>query len=149
LHTAVAGRGDDLVTQRENGSNGNEVELTTPAQPEFIGLVRLTTASVAAHAGFGYDAVEDLRLAVDELCAPLVRSGPGGVLHFRLTWDEAGMELHCRPVDATPAPVDAEELGLSDLILGALVDEHRRAADGSGDTVWLRKRRSAVPLHDE
>ena len=36
--------------------------------PEYLRLVRLTAAGLASRLGFTFDEVEDLRIAVDELC---------------------------------------------------------------------------------
>ena len=47
------------------------VELALPAQPELLFLARMTAAAVASRAEFGFDQVEDLRLAIDELWVTL------------------------------------------------------------------------------
>ena len=52
----------------------DEVRLQVPASPEFLRLARVTAAGLAGRLGFNYDEVEDLRLAIDELCFGL--TGP-------------------------------------------------------------------------
>lgn len=42
------------------------IQLTVPADPAFIGLVRTAAAHAAAHANLTMDQIDDLRLAVDE-----------------------------------------------------------------------------------
>ena len=49
-----------------------EVRLSIPASPEFLRLARLAAAGLASRMGFTYDEVEDLRIAIDELCFSLV-----------------------------------------------------------------------------
>ena len=44
--------------------------------PEFLRLARVTAAGLAGRLGFSFDEVEDLRLAIDELCFGL--TGPIG-----------------------------------------------------------------------
>src|ERR671933_512426 len=51
---------------------GGEVRLVVPAAPEYLRLVRLTAAGMASRLGFTFDEVEDLRIAVDELCFHLL-----------------------------------------------------------------------------
>ena len=56
----------------------DEVRLVIPAEPGFLRLARLTAAAVASRMGFTFDEVEDLRIAVDELCYFLLGSRSGG-----------------------------------------------------------------------
>ena len=53
-----------------------EVRLAVPAQPGYLRMTRLLAAGVASRVGFTLDEVDDLRIAIDELCFSLV--GPGG-----------------------------------------------------------------------
>lgn len=144
-------------THRPSGrdSAGDEIELTVPARAALLSLARLTVASVATRANFDFEAVEDLRLAIDELCSPLVSTtGEAGTLHFRFCWDDEQIEVFCRLAravggspDDTPVEISAEEREWSDRALDALVDEHgSRDADDGGSVVWLRKRRFAAVM---
>ena len=45
-----------------------------PATPEFVRLARVTAAGLASRLGFTFDDVDDLRLAIDELCFGLIGS---------------------------------------------------------------------------
>lgn len=72
----------------------DEVRLVIPAEPGFLRLARLTAAAVASRMGFTFDEVEDLRIAVDELCYYLLgaRSGGGtGTLTLVCTISEDGL----------------------------------------------------------
>jgi serine/threonine-protein kinase RsbW len=129
----------------------DEVELTLPARPELLSLARLTVATVAARADFDYEEIEDLRLAIDELCSPLVTTNSGaGHLHLRYRWERSWLEVSCTIEGGAPAlaKVDAEADGgereISDRILEALVDEHGSTVVGDSVEVWLRKRRPEV-----
>lgn len=44
------------------------IQLTIPAQAEYIDLVRLTLYGVASKAGFSYEEIEDMKVAVSEAC---------------------------------------------------------------------------------
>src|SRR2546425_981063 len=52
----------------EPASMSDEVRLAVPATPEFVRLARVTAAGLASRLGFTFDDVDDLRLAIDELC---------------------------------------------------------------------------------
>jgi hypothetical protein len=54
------------------------ITVTVPARAEFLHLIRSVVASVAARRDLSIDAIEDLRLAVDEACASCcVEARPG------------------------------------------------------------------------
>lgn len=48
------------------------VELRVPAASKYLRLARLTVAGFAGDLGFDVQSVEDLRVAVDELCAAAI-----------------------------------------------------------------------------
>ncbi len=79
----------------------DHVELTLPARPDLLVLARMTVGAVAARAEMPVDDIEDLRLAIDELCLSAVGDRAGGRLELRYDWDPAGMEVSCtfRPSD--------------------------------------------------
>jgi hypothetical protein len=137
----------------------DHVELTLPARPDFLVLARMTVGAVAARAEMAVDDIEDLRLAIDELCLSAVGDHEGGRLELRYDWGPAGMEVSCtfKPSDADGPrsqpegnglveDVDSmENLGslptdLSERILDALVDEHGRDVVDGDERAWFRKR---------
>ncbi|MCI5722037.1 MAG: ATP-binding protein [Firmicutes bacterium] len=46
----------------------DNIKFTIPGKPEYLTMVRLAIASVANNAGFDYDAIEDIKTAVEEGC---------------------------------------------------------------------------------
>ncbi|MBA2438406.1 MAG: anti-sigma B factor RsbW, partial [Acidimicrobiia bacterium] len=52
--------------------DGEQVRLVMPATPELLRVARLTAAGLASRLGFSFDEVEDVKIAVDELCFALV-----------------------------------------------------------------------------
>lgn len=130
----------------EEATVADEVELVLPARSDLLSLARLTVATVASRADFDFEAVEDLRLAIDELCSPFVGSDDStGRLRLAYRWDADEIEVSCRVSGAVAAAAGTdggEERELSDRILDALVDEHgSRVEDGGVCHLWLRKRR--------
>jgi serine/threonine-protein kinase RsbW len=132
-------RGDQ---QDERLEVGGEVRLIVPAAPEYLRLVRLTAAGLASRMGFTFDEVEDLRIAVDELCFLLL--GDGALertmeLRYSAGPDSIAIEGHTELSGPSPEP---SELSLQ--ILGALVDEHEVDGHGSKVRFRLSKRREAL-----
>jgi hypothetical protein len=124
-----------------------EVRLAVPAAPQFVRLVRLAAADIGARAGFGLDEIDDLRMAVDELCFALTGlEGRDGELELHFSLD--GPEVLVEGVGRFSTPGAPPELNphavIRDQILGAVLDEHALDAAGSPPTFRGRKRRSGA-----
>jgi len=63
------------------------VRLVIPASARFLRLARLTAAGLAGDLGYRVDAIEDLRVAADELCAAII-SGAAPGAELSLTYRE-------------------------------------------------------------
>jgi serine/threonine-protein kinase RsbW len=126
---------------------GDRVELTFPARGDLIVLARLVTSAVSARAGFDIEELEDLRLAVGELCLLTLQGSDGaqGDLRLELTVHGDAIGVECTLAGATagagPSPDGDETAQLSVQILDALVDEHGRERQDGSVRAWLRKRR--------
>lgn len=102
----------------------DEVRLAVPATPEFLRLARVTASGIASRLGFSYDEVEDLRLAIDELCFVLIGSrGRQGTVDIRYSIGPEALE-----VEGVGSFGDDETdpmlAAFSQQILAALVDEY-------------------------
>jgi hypothetical protein len=127
-------------------ASSDEVQLSVPAAPEFLRLARVTAAGLASRLGFSFDEVEDLRLAIDELCYGLTGNAKehGWVrLRYVLEDDELVVEGRAEFPDGTVTPRGLSEL--SEVILNALVDEHLLVVDERGPRFRLVKRRQRPP----
>ena len=58
------------------------VRLSVPGSLEYVRVVRLTAAAVAARVGFDVEEIEDLRVAVDELASVVIEAGDGSDITF-------------------------------------------------------------------
>jgi serine/threonine-protein kinase RsbW len=127
--------------------NGDRIELTFPARGDLIVLARLVTSAVSARAGFDIEELEDLRLAVGELCLMTLQGSDArhGDLRLELTVLGSALGVECmleRAEVARPLGPDGDETArLSEQILDALVDEHGRESQDGSVRTWLRKRR--------
>ncbi len=125
-------------------STAELVELSIPALPELLSLPRLTAAAVAARAGFDVEAVEDVRLAIEELCLAAAEGRGSGRLHLRLALRDHDLEVDCtfEPDDDRPQPDNARSelaAGLTEQLLEALADEHGAEVEGGVRRTWFRK----------
>lgn len=120
---------------------GNRVTLTFPAAVELVRLARLVASGLAAHAGLTVDDIEDLRIAVDELCALVVQHAVVDA-EVCLVFDssDAAMQVEVRaPAGSSGRPFALDEL--SGHILNAAADEHHLARQDGWLVASLVKRR--------
>jgi hypothetical protein len=122
----------------------DEVRLAVPATPEFLRLARVTATGLASRLGFTFDEVEDLRLAIDELCYALIGSkGRKGSVELRYV--VLGEALEVEGVgDFEDAVGEITLSELSERILTALVDEHDLIPTDGHPRFRLLKRRSGT-----
>jgi serine/threonine-protein kinase RsbW len=115
------------------------VRLAIPARARYLRLARLTAAGIAGDMGFGLEAIEDLRVAVDEVCAILIDGADDGVeleLSYSANGEGLVIEGSCANAGAVPDlhPVARELLAMT-------ADEYDVQPDGDGVSFRLVKRR--------
>lgn len=128
----------------EVGEVTDVIEMTIPVKPELMTLVRFTAATLAAHAQFSVEEIEDLRLAADEICLSVTGGTGDRPMRLQFVLDDDAIEISCTVhADLLPeATTEESESEWSLRILDALVDEHGRESLGDECRAWLRKRRS-------
>ncbi|WP_252311156.1 anti-sigma B factor RsbW [Sinobaca sp. H24] len=52
--------------------HADNFEMKVPAKAEYVGVVRLTVSGIASRAGYSYDDIEDMKIAVAEACTNVV-----------------------------------------------------------------------------
>jgi serine/threonine-protein kinase RsbW len=122
----------DVENTRNGQQRGNDpVELRVPAELENLAVLRTVVAAIGTYEDLDFDAVADLRLAVDEACTRLIRSAvPGStlalVVHPRQHEVVIEASTTCRTPDIlTPG-------SFSWHVLSSLTDEVRTFQDGQG-----------------
>jgi serine/threonine-protein kinase RsbW len=117
-----------------------EIRVTIPARSRFLRIARLTAAGVASDLGFDLRDLEDLRVAVDEMCAVVIEAAEPGVeleLLYRAEGDSLVIEGTCAQ-DGEAAdihPIARELLTLT-------ADEFHVEADGTTRHFRLVKRQT-------
>lgn len=124
--------------RNESPPGSEEIELTIPARAEYVAVVRLTAAGIAARMLFSYDDIEDLKIAVSEACAAAVQAGGDQVtVRFGMTPDRLEIRVAHHPERARRRTRQSE-LGM--LLVRCLMDEVRTERDGAQHITWMTKR---------
>jgi len=138
--------------------NEDCVSLTIPAKAEYIDIVRLALYGVANKAGFSYEEIEDMKVAVSEACNNAVLhaygSNPGGLIdvHFAIEQDaisitvkDSGSSFQYEQTAGKTASLHKKPLneavsgGLGIFMMNALMDRVEFRTD-LGTEVILTKR---------
>jgi serine/threonine-protein kinase RsbW len=143
----MVGEDHEQQARGEELGRGGDVRLVVPAAPEYLRLVRLTAAGLASRLGFTFDEVEDLRIAVDELCFHLLGDADGDdpspearTMDLVYSAGADGITITGRTGMSGDVPAPSE---LSEQILDALVDEHEVSGTDGTITFRLKKQRES------
>ncbi len=102
------------------------IELTLPFKAEYVSIARLTASGIANRIGFDIEAIEDIKVAVAEVCNKLVNTGSKLAESFKIIFgvsaDSVQITFDCRDKSLRCIFGEEEnELGLS--IITALMDD--------------------------
>ncbi|MGY1915448.1 ATP-binding protein [Blastococcus sp. SYSU DS0973] len=122
---------DSRGTLAQDGRRAERLELRVPTTATQLPAVRAMAGDLAMRMDYDLDAVEDLRLAVDEACATLTTVALGGApltVVFETTRAGLHIDAWVPTADGTEVPTD----GFGWAVLAALVDavEGRRSTEG-------------------
>ena len=108
------------------GTSIDTIELTLPFKPEYVSIARLTASGVANRVGFDIETIEDIKVAISEVCSKLVSIGSKTAEKYSLLFriSENGLDIVFQCEDSSLKCIfrdDTDELGLS--IITALMDK--------------------------
>jgi serine/threonine-protein kinase RsbW len=120
------------------------IRLSLPAELRFLRIARLTAAGVAGELGFGLQDVEDVRVAVDEMCAALIEdAGPGTELEISYRVDDGSLVIDGRCSHGGSPP---ELHAVARELLAMTADEFSLGGDADERQFHLVKRRSDLAV---
>lgn len=116
----------------ENSGIGESVislQLVMPPDPRLLRVVRLVASGVASLGNLDLDAVEEVRVASDELVAALIEASDGGSV--TVTFELAGAALCVDGSTTLPLAGELSVDPLTDRILDAVASSHEwRTSEG-------------------
>lgn len=122
------------------GGTPIDVTLTIPASVDHIRFARLVASAAATKLGFDYDTVEDLRIAVSELCTAVIETCAGeGTLTLTFGADgDRGIRIDARAEFRDGMVAGAEPDEILGQILETVADEHSLDLGPNGGSFMLR-----------
>lgn len=96
----------------EEQSFSTDAEIRLRAELNHLPIVRSVAATIAIREDFDLDTVEDVKLAVDEMCSTLiVRARPGSVLSCKFQVSEGVIRLLAAVDSDSDQPIDQHSFG--------------------------------------
>jgi serine/threonine-protein kinase RsbW len=123
-------------------TDSDSIRGSVPARSEFVPVLRGLVSSVGARLDLPYEHIDELRMAVDEACALLLRLSSGDVLWLRLqpSGDSLIAEVGRDAAVSDWPPAGVEESWPWRVIAG-LADEARcEVSDDGGPSIVIVKR---------
>jgi serine/threonine-protein kinase RsbW len=115
-----------------------QVTLVIPAAPGCLRLARLASTDAGSRVGLDYEEIDDLRMAVSEMCHLLIGDGWPGSVTLEYTIDSDVISV----AGYTPGPVPpASSNDFTDVILDTVTDFHELVDDGDERRFKIVKRR--------
>lgn len=101
-----------------------ELTLVIPAVHDHVRFARLMASAMASKLGYDYDTIENLRIAVSELCTSVAEITTGDELTLTYRGDANGVRIdgHAPRTPGSPAPEGPNDLTRQ--ILEAVADDH-------------------------
>ena len=115
-----------------------DLGLDVPADTRHLQVIRLTAAGAAAEAGLTTDEVEDVKIAVDELCSLLIAAA-GGHDRIGLRFESSRSGLTVEADGPSTGVIEVDDLAHT--ILAATVDELVVGPEAASGGFRLVKRR--------
>jgi serine/threonine-protein kinase RsbW len=116
---------------------GAPVSLSFPAKAEYLRLARLAAADAASRAGFDVDDIDDVRIAVSELCGAL---GAGGRITLTMFSEPGRLEVRGASEVALAPKLD----GLTRTVVRGVVDDYELSSDPVGAFSFVKGRAAAA-----
>ncbi|WP_279235025.1 ATP-binding protein [Romboutsia faecis] len=107
------------------------IKMEISANPEYVGIIRLTTSGIANKIGFSIDDIEDMKVAVSEACTNAIKHSSDDVFYITFNILDNGLNIEIKDngigcnIESLGKPDldNPKENGLGIFIIQTLMDE--------------------------
>ena len=124
------------------------IKMEIGANPDLVGIIRLTTSGIANKIGFSIDDIEDIKVAVSEACTNAIKHSYDKSVNIIYTILENGLDIEIRDngkgydVKSIDEPdlTQPRENGLGIFIIKTLMDDvNIESKDNQGTIIKMTK----------
>lgn len=103
----------------------DRIEITLPFKADYVSLARLAVSGICSRMGFDIETIEDIKVAISEVCSKIVSVGSETAHGYTIVYDVAESVLNVKYFCDDPSIkciFSAERDGLAIHIINALMD---------------------------
>lgn len=130
------------MTSTDHGS----VRISVPSDVRYFRSVRLAVGGLATLVGFDVEAIDDIRIGVDEMCAALLECGDGSEISFEVSAVVGASVRIVGSVTKGTSAVDDDRFSFSRQILSVVSDDFGLETTGETVRFWLERALAAWPV---
>lgn len=123
------------MTSTDRGS----VTIAVPSDVRYFRSVRLAVGGLATLVGFDVEAIDDIRIGVDEMCAALLESGDGSEISFEVAAVVGASVRIVGSVAKGTSALDDDRFSFSRQILSVVADDFGLETGGDVVRFWLER----------
>ncbi len=128
----------ESIPSKSQTAQPERIELTIPGRPEYVAVVRLAAAAIAGRMSFTFDEIEDLKVAVGEVCSSAILTGTP---RLQVVFDVRPQQLEIAVTHTPGRTARAKrEQDLDKLLVQVLMDEVVITSDGDDHVTRMSKR---------
>lgn len=112
--------------------NYDEIKIHLPQKADYLGFIRLSVSGLASRMGFDIDTIEDIKVAVSEVCSRIISLNNDASADYDITFQlfEAGMKAVFTTVNQPERDIFEGESGdFAKAIICSLMDEFEMTVD--------------------
>lgn len=116
--------------------------LNLPCKADYVSVARLTASGIASRIGFDIDTVEDIKVAVSEVCSRIINAADTPERHYEIQFYVSTIELKINffsDIEKINCLFENDEDGLGMAIIDAFMDEVEYCPDNRDHILTMTK----------
>jgi len=125
--------------------------LTLPCKPEYVSVARLTVSGIASRSGFDIETVEDIKVAVSEVCSRIISLAGASDKQYEIRFDIYPDKLKLyfnSDIDNINCLFGEDIDGLGIAIINAFMDEVEYCPEGKNFVFSMTKNFEVIPSNE-
>lgn len=129
----------------------DRIIMKLPCKPEYVSVARLTVSGVANRIGFDIETVEDIKVAVSEVCSRIISVAGTSEKDYEIWFDISAQKLTIRfssDIERINCIFDDDEDGLGVAIINAFMDEVEYCPKGKSYILSMTKNFEVISCNE-